>query len=511
MKNKLKILESKPHFGIFKLFNNKTVFSVSLCVVFLLCWNTNNAQSAHNITNKKPNVMVILLDDLGYADVGFHKLPASSQVFTPNIDKLATSGITFTNGYVAFSTCGPSRASLLTGRSSSRFGVEENGTSGPPVSEIIVPKIISDQGYRTGAFGKWHLGEADGMLPKDRGFDYYWGDIGYKKDLLMRRIPQPPVWSSNPKPYNETYISDAYTDEVVAFIERNKEQPFFVYLAHNVPHSPFQTTRSLLERIVAERPEWAPVYERMKLEKDKWKGDKYNFGRFKGLDLDQDILRLTYISMILSADDSVGKIVEILEKHNLRDNTLIFFLSDNGAALSRPNDLGGVNLPLRSGKGSVYDGGVRVPFVMSWPGTLKQGEKSDLMVSSMDIFSTTIALAGGSIPKDRVIDGINLMPYLTNEKSGQPHEALFFRRKGRDFWAIRSGNYKWVYNKSKKSKFKDIEPDGGGLYQVGTDWTEVNDLSNASPKIRKNLSEMFLQLTKDLPEPLPQIGNNSEE
>jgi arylsulfatase A-like enzyme len=488
----------------FKLYAKRTTLLINLCaLLLLLSCNKTIAQSTFNQTHEKPNVIVIILDDQGYADVGFQQLPASSQVLTPNLDKLSESGISFTNAYVASSTCAPSRASLLTGRSSSRFGVEENGTSGPPVTEIIIPKLINNLGYRTGAFGKWHLGTAEGMLPKDRGFDYYWGDIGYEKDLLMRKISQPPCWASNPKSYNETYISDAYTDELVAFIERNKEQPFFAYLAHNVPHSPFQTTRDLLERIVAERPEWTPVYERMKLETHKWKGDKYNFGKFKGLDLDQEILRLTYISMLLSADDSVGKIVETLEKYHLRENTLIFYLSDNGAALARPNDLGGVNLPLRSGKGSVYDGGVRVPFVMSWPGTLKQGAKSEMMISSLDIFSTTVELAGGTVPIDRVIDGVNLIPYLTGTKDGEPHKALFFRRKDRGFWAIRSGDYKWVYSKSKKANAR--EPKEGGLYQVGVDWTEVNDLSADSPEKRKNLAKMFEQLTKDLPEPLPQI------
>ena len=489
----------------FKLTVKNTSLLINLCaLLLLLSCDKNFAQISFNPAHKKPNIIVIILDDQGYADVGFQQLPASSQVLTPNINKLSESGITFTNAYVSSSTCGPSRASLLTGRSSSRFGVEENGTMGPPVSEIIIPRAINNLGYKTAAIGKWHLGEEiQGMLPKDRGFDYYWGDIGYNKDYLMNRIPQPPVWASSPRSANEAYLPNAYTDEAVAFIERSKEQPFFLYLAHNAPHSPFRTTRELLERVVAERPEWEPVYDRMNLETNKWKGDKYDFGKFKGTDLDQEIIRLTYISMLLSADDSVGKIVETLEKNNLRENTLIFYLSDNGAALARPNDLGGVNLPLRSGKGSVYDGGVRVPFVMSWPGTLKDGIKSDMMISSLDIFSTTVELARGTVPNDRVIDGVNLIPYLTGTKDGEPHKALFFRRKDRGFWAIRSGDYKWVFSKSKKANAR--EPKEGGLYEVGVDWTEANDLSADSPEIRKNLTKMFEQLTKDLPEPLPQI------
>jgi arylsulfatase A-like enzyme len=473
------------------------------CLIILLGgWSLTNAQASK--CQEKPNVIVILTDDQGYADVGFQRFPASMEVITPSLDELAKTGMIFQNGYVASATCGPSRASLLTGRSSSRFGVEDNNTwpdrnTGPPPHEIIVPAIISDFGYVSAAFGKWHLGELEGMTPKDRGFDYYWGGRGGSGDYFFRRNPQPPCWGAG-KSSDEAYMTDATTDEAIAFIERNHDKPFFAYIAYNAPHSPFETKRYLVERVVEARPQFADAYERMKKETDKWEGENYDFGRFKGLDLDMEILRLVYISMLLRVDDGVGEIIETLEEFDLRTNTLIFYLSDNGAALSRPNDLGGVNLPLRSGKGSVYDGGVRVPFVMNWPGTIEPSWNADMVVSSMDIFTTAVELAGGQIPNDRIIDGVNLIPYIAGEKKGQPHEYLFFRRKVRDFWSIRKGDMKWVYNENDKS----AEPEGGGLYNIQLNVSEYIDLSSKFPEQKEELKELFYKVTKDFPEPLDQ-------
>lgn len=451
-------------------------------------------------TANKPNVIVIFTDDHGYADVGFHDFPASREVITPNIDKLASQGIIFSNGYVASSTCGPSRASLLTGRSSSRFAMEDNlnlpgGETGPPMDEILIPVVIGNHGYVSGAFGKWHLGEIEGLTPIDRGFDYYWGGSGGSGDYLFRRgNPHPPCWDP-PRSDQEAYMTDAITDEAVAFIERHHQQAFFAYIAHNAPHSPFETNKTLLERVVKERPQFAGAYQRMLKESNKWDGNNYAFGRFKGLDLDMEILRLIYISMLLSVDDGVGKVMETLERYELTDNTLIYFLSDNGAALARPNDLGGVNLPLRSGKGSVYDGGVRVPFVMTWPAVLKPGHNDTLIVSAMDIFSTTIELAGGTLPNDRIIDGVNIIPYLTGEKTGQAHDYLFFRRKDRNIWSIRQGDYKWV--KGRPSE----EAEGGGVYHIQKDIAESNDLSETEAGTRNELRLLFERVTEGFPDP----------
>lgn len=464
---------------------------------------------------EKPNVVVIICDDLGYADLGFQGFEASRDVLTPNIDQLAKTGIFFQNAYVASSTCGPSRSSLLTGRSSSRFGVEENGTwpdanSGPPTSEILIPKIISKAGYRSAAFGKWHLGELEGMFPIDRGFDYYYGDIGANKDYFMNKLPMPPCWENGGVPEYGPYLTDAITDECIAFIDRHKEQPFFTYVAYNAPHSPFRTKEPLVKRIVDHQPRFKAAYEEMKQKKSKGFPD-YDFGPYKGTDKNQEVIRLVYASMLLAVDDGVGKILDKLEKENLRQNTLIFFLSDNGAALARPNDLGGVNLPLRSGKGSVYDGGVRVPFIMNWPGVLKPAINQHSLVSSMDIFSTTVALAGKEVPKDRVIDGVNLIPHLVEESKDSPRETLYFRRKGRGFAAIRHKDYKMVMCSLPKNKSKNTEPNGAGLYQIQTEIEELKDRSTQFPEIGSQLKAMYEQWAKQLPEPLPQYGKADEK
>jgi len=463
----------------------------------------------------QPNVIVVLTDDQGYADAGFQGFPASKDVLTPNLDRLAASGTVFHNGYVAFSTCGPSRASLLTGRSASRFGIEENDIP-VPTSEISIARALEPLGYATGAFGKWHLGEGKGETPTGRGFDYYWGDIPAPKDYFMKRLVDPPCWkdgSEGPRGYGR-YVTDAYTDEAVQFIKRNKDKPFFAYVAYNAPHSPFRVYEDLVKRVVDARPKWKPVYERMK---SQGKFPAYDFGPFKGADKDEEILRLCYLGMLLAADDGVGKILQTLENEGLRDKTLIFYMSDNGAALSRPNDLGGVNLPLRSGKGSVYDGGCRVPYVMSWPGTIPAGKTSELMVSSMDIFSTAVELAGGTVPSDRIIDGVNLIPYITGVQTGPAHEYLFFRRKGRNAWSIRSGDYKWVWNPAKR-KSRDIgdpflgpesNPEGG-FYDIQNHLSEDVDLSSQFPERKEELISLYKTLAGDLPEPRIVNGGTNE-
>ncbi len=398
----------------------------------------------------RPNVIVILTDDQGYADAGFQGFPTSRQVLTPNIDRLAREGITFRNGYVAFSTCGPSRHSLLTGRSASRYGIEENGFYAP-ASEIIIPRAIKESGYATAMFGKWHLGPDDDrtgeLSPTGRGFDTAY--LTSSQDFFMKKTPHPKSWKSGGMRDYGPYVTDAITDEAIAFIQQNKTKPFFAYIAHHAPHSPFCSKEPLMRRIVQHAPEYKAAFERMKTHtsakgrKASYHAPDFDFGNFKGTDLDQELLRLTYLSMLLAVDDGVGRILDTLKQEGLRENTLIFYLSDNGGALARPNDLGGVNLPLRGGKGGIFDGGVRVPFVMSWPGTLPQGvTNTKFVVSSMDIFSTTVELSGSKLPADRVIDGVNLLPYLTGKKNGNPHEVLFFRRQGDGNFAIRSGDHK---------------------------------------------------------------------
>lgn len=486
-----------------------------LSAVVIHAFLANNLIYADSENSKQPNIIVILTDDQGYADAGFQEFPASRQALTPNIDRLAREGIAFRNGYVAFSTCGPSRHSLLTGRSASRYGIEENGFYAPP-SEIIIPRAIKESGYATAMFGKWHLGPDDDqtseLSPTGRGFDYAYPTS--KQDFFMKRTPHPESWKRGGMREYGPYVTDAITDEATAFIRKNKSTPFFAYIAHHAPHSPFCSKELLMRRIAEHAPEYKAAYERMKTHtsakgrKAYYNAPNFDFGNFKGTDLDQELLRLTYLSMLLAVDDGVGQILETLEAEGLRDNTLIFFLSDNGGALSRPNDLGGVNLPLRGGKGGIFDGGVRVPFVMSWPGMLPQGVlNTSLVVSSMDIFSTTVELAGCKVPADREIDGVNLIPFLTGEKLGKPHEFLFFRRLGDGNFAIRSGDYKlaFVTNAQKavrKGEDPKLYPQGGGLYDVQNDLTETKDLSEAMSERKLTMRNLYEDSVQGFPVPL---------
>ncbi|EMI43779.1 sulfatase [Rhodopirellula sp. SWK7] len=473
-----------------------TMKKTNYCI-FLLCASAaiSHTQAA------KPNVIVLLADDLGYADVGFQNYPASADVHTPNIDKLAKSGIIFKNGYVPVATCGPSRGSLLTGRNSARWGQEDNGNlpsnSGPPEREILIPRALPND-YVTAMFGKWHIGKRKGnkvdLSPKGRGFDEAW-------DCPASYFSSPECIAAAYK--NSTVPEEPYYDPAIGnlaadFIARNIDKPFFLYAGFKAPHSPFETWESYLRRVVEARPQWQEVFERLKKRPDYQ--NKYTFEKIT-LETDKEILRLVYLAMILGMDDAIGHIVQTLEEHDLRENTLIFFLSDNGGSLSggashpnRPIDLGSINKPLRSGKGTVLDGGVRVPFVMSWPGVLPSNTLDDTtVVSSMDIFTTTVNLAGAQVPGDRIIDGVNLMPYLKGDKTGQPHSHLLFRRTDRDAYAIRSGNFKYTFDKRRK-----IDE----LYDIQNNLGEDEGLSAQNPEKFESMKELYRKEAASIPDPV---------
>ncbi|WP_298238966.1 sulfatase-like hydrolase/transferase [uncultured Algibacter sp.] len=505
---------------------------------------------------ENPNVVVILTDDQGYADFGFHddtEFPASADVLTPNLDALATGGIYFRNGYAANATCGPSRASLLTGRSCSRFGMEgndnwANGDTGPLDTEIFLPKLLENTAYVSGAIGKWHLGTASNDLrPIGRGFNYYWGNdeyttepegtaLGYYKDYRMQRagLELPPCWVSQggaPAEFDipdyGKYLTDAVTDEARSFIKRNKNNPFFAYVAYHAPHSPFQVKEATIQRIVAHKPSLQTVYDRLLTYTDMWSGTGgerlFDHKEYRKNEIEAagktvaevednltEELRLLYLAMLLKVDDGVGDIMQTLEDENLLDNTLIIYLSDNGGALERPVDFGCVNLPLRDGKGSIYDGGNRVPFVMNWKNVLPAGQESDLMVSAMDIFTTTAELAGVDLPSDRVIDGVNLIPYLIGDKQGEvAHEYLFFRRTNDNIYAIRTGDEKLVRNINEQSGKNRVHTIGGDLYDIQNDITELNPITDTSRK--DELQTLYDTYVKDLPPPVTFDESSSSE
>lgn len=389
-----------------------------------------------------PNFVVILADDLGYADVGFQGL---RDFATPNIDRLAARGVRFTNAYVSHPYCSPSRAGLLTGRYQHRFGHVHNpkfrAGEGLPLSETLLPQALADAGYVSGIVGKWHLGDAPRFHPLERGFDEFFGLLGGGHDYFKsagadaREYLIPLEAHGEPIPV-EGYLTEQLTRAALDFVRRHAEQPFFLYLAYNAPHGPLQAPPELLDRVSS-------------------------IG---------DPRRQTYAAMVTSLDDGVGEVLALLEELGISDGTMVFFLSDNGGPTpANASD----NAPLRATKGTVYEGGVRVPFVLAWPGRLPAGSTYDAPVSALDIFPTAVATAGIEAPTS--LDGVNLVPYLLDAEGGPPHEQLFWHSDEGGQFATRIAEHKLV-------RVLDRDPE---LYAIGEDISESNPVSEDDGLIRE--------------------------
>lgn len=416
----------------------------------------------------KPNVIVLVADDLGYADVGFH---GSKDVPTPHLDALARSGIVCTSGYVSHPFCSPTRAGLLTGRYQQRFGHEnnpkwlpDNRRVGLPLTEVTLADAMRQAGYRTGAVGKWHLGAHPVFHPNRRGFDDYFGLLGgghqYFDHNLFRTNPRKAgqeYWIPlvrNDRPVEEAdYLTDALGREAVAFVERHRRTPFFLYLAFNAPHTPLQVPPKFLDRVKAIEDE-----------------------------------KRTYAAMIAALDDAVGRLLARLRQHGLDRNTLVVFLSDNGGptAVTRAS-----NAPFRGAKGQLYEGGVRVPFVVSWPARLKPG-RFDHPVSSLDLFPTAVAAAGGETPKGARLDGVDLLPHLSGRaKPSLADRTLYWRTGGGQSLAIRRGTMKLVRIGKKAVELYDLAADPG----------EATDLAARRPEVVTALTRSLDTWNATLVEP----------
>lgn len=384
----------------------------------------------------KPNIVLIVGDDLGYADLGSY---GGKDVPTPHLDSIARNGVRFTDGYVSCPYCSPTRAGLMTGRYQTHFGHEFNPgpaeqaveNFGLPLTETAMPKRLKDLGYKTGMFGKWHLGYKPAYHPQQRGFDEYFGFLGGAHSYIDAEAdPANPIFRGTAKVPQVDYTTDQFAAEAAEFIERNKANPFFVYLPFNAVHTPLQARK------------------------------KYE-DRFEGKI--SDPRRKTYAAMLSAMDDGVGLILKALEKHKLTGKTLVVFHSDNGgptAANTSKND------PLRGFKAQVYEGGIRVPFLMQWPGRIPKGKVYGDPVIALDLLPTFVAAAGGVAGADWKLDGVNLLPYVSGKEKGVPHGQLYWRF-GRQ-WAMREGDWKLMSM-------------GGApaLYNLKTDIGEANDLSHA--------------------------------
>lgn len=402
----------------------------------------------------KPNVIVIIADDLGYNDVGFQ---GSKEIPTPNLDKLAAQSLRCTNGYVSHPFCSPTRAGIMTGRYQHRFGHENNPawlpestTAGLSLNETTFPSLMQKAGYTTGAVGKWHLGAHPQFHPNKRGFDEYFGALGGghqyfpgDKGGVEYTIPLNRNGLDAPQ---TKYLAEQFGDEAASFVERHAgDKPWMLYLAFNAPHTPLQAPKEWLEKL-------AHI---------------------------ADEKRRTYAAMVCALDAAVGGVLSKLDATKQRENTLVYFVSDNGG----PNLAGksGTNFtdnsPLRGAKGQVYEGGMRVPFLVSWPAKIKPGTY-DQPVIALDFLPTALAAAGAADLTPKNLDGVNLLPFLSGEKSGAPHELLFWRMNGPGGNnAVRRGSMKLVRNGK-------TEPE---LYDLAADVGESKNLAAEKPKVVKEL------------------------
>ncbi len=422
---------------------------VSTVLVTALCLGT-----AVTVTSASDhaNVVVIVSDDQGYADISCY--PHADDVSTPNLDRIADDGVRLTNGYASCPVCAPTRAGLLTGRYQQRFGfyTAADSRAGLPRSETTLADILQQSGYATGVFGKWHLGYAPQFRPLRRGFDTFYGFLGHGGHDYFDLSLADDVRSiyRDAKPISdEGYLTRNITREAVAFIKANRERPFFAYVPYNAVHNPLQAPDNYIRRYPSQDPK-----------------------------------RSTYLAMLAILDEGVGDILDVLDELDLSERTLVIFLSDNGGA----RGTSAVNGALRDYKHSVYEGGVRVPFLLRWPGRIEAGSVSHEPVISIDVFSTVLSAAG--IEPPRAVDSRDILSALDSGVEGPLHEALFWNWMDKDSdvgWAVRKGRWKLVANKG--------EPE---LYDLQADLSESRDLATAEPDRVQELLATYQQWQADL-------------
>lgn len=459
-----------------------------------------------------PNVIVIVADDLGFNDLTVDGGGvAGGAVPTPRIDSIARDGVQFTSAYAGNATCAPSRAALMTGRYPTRFGFEftpapvqvakliggheipgsayksiyhaerEAGlpdyrAQGLPASELSIARLLKNAGYRTLHLGKWHLGEAPQFQPNAHGFDESLHMLAgggmflpeNDPNVVNAKIALDPIdkfiWAAHPwgLGFNggpsfapPKYVTDYLTDEAIRGIEANRHRPFFMYLAYNAPHTPLQATKE--------------DYDALPQIKD-------------------HTLRV-YAAMIRSLDRNVGRVLDALKANGLDDNTLVVFISDNGGThyIGLPD----INKPYRGWKATFFEGGVHVPFFIRWPGKIAAGTRYPAPVSHFDIFATTLAAAGVPLPTDRKIDGVDLLPYVIGQKTGRPHDALFWRAGS--YLAVRSGDWKLQVTE---------RPAKDWLFDLASDPAEKSNVAAANPQKVAELKQRLEQFQREQAKPL---------
>lgn len=435
----------------------------------------------------RPNILLIVADDLGYRDVGFQ---GARDIPTPHLDRLAASGLRCTDGYVSYPVCSPSRAGLLTGRYQQRFGYEFNpkwdataATHGLPLTESTIADSLRLAGYTTGAIGKWHLGAHPQFHPNRRGFDEFFGFLGGGHRYFPDTVVEVEIGAGKkgttggdteqaaPLLRNTTAVPEVgelttrLGEEAAASVTRHARdlRPWFLYLAFNAPHTPLQARADQLARFAAITDE----------------------------------RRRTYAAMVATVDEAVGRILDALDTTGQRERTLIFFLSDNGGPMTKRNANASVNSPLRGQKGDVFEGGIRVPFLVSWPARLPAGRTYSHPVISLDILPT--ALAAAATPRATTLpplDGVDLLPFLSGKNSGPPHARLHWRMDGGEAFAVREGRWKWLRTYRNAPQ----------LYDLAADLGESQDLAATHPAIAARLAAASEEWNRGLI--APAFGNN---
>ncbi len=421
--------------------------------------------------NKKPNILFIVGDDMGYADVGFQ---GCKDIPTPNLDALAKSGVHFTSGYVSAPYCSPTRAGLLTGRYQQKFGHEFNPThsgTGLPLTEITIADRLKKVGYTTGLVGKWHLGNIPAMVPQKRGFDDFFGFLGgahnYFKWEGMLRGAEPVT--------GDEYFTDAFGREACSYIERNKDKPWFLYLAFNAVHTPMNATDERL-------------------------------AKFANI---ADKARRTYAAMMFAMDENIGRIRKKLAETGQEENTFIIFISDNGGPnMPGVSVNGSINNPLRGSKRTTLEGGIRVPFVVSWKNHVKPGVFENPVIQ-LDLTRTALEITGADTKNT---DGVNLLPFLSGEKKTAPHDALYWRFG--EQMAIRMGDFKLVrYDSNVDTRTgKRNQPIAGPkLYNLASDIGETKDLFASMSDKAKELQSKWDKWDATLMKPLWGVGKSDSD
>ena len=436
------------------------ITATAVLIVSLLIEGTDLAQESNEAGGgRPPNIVLFLADDLGYADVGCY---GSKTIPTPHIDALARSGVRFTNAYVTAGTCSPSRAALVSGRYQQGLGFEfntgpraitESQGRGLDPAATTFADVLHEAGYSTGVVGKWHLGTRDKFHPLQRGFDEFFGFLAgahsyvkrTRKPTAKERRLEGGGGSSGrilrgKTPVDEKeYLTDAFAREAVSFIRRHREKPFLLYLPFNAVHTPIQAT-----------PKYVRRFENVSNQKQR-----------------------IYNAMVSALDDAVGSVMTALREERLDKNTLVIFLNDNGGTIYAQVQSNG---PLRLGKLFLFEGGVRVPMIVRWPGVTKENTVHDDIVSALDIFPTLCAAAGITPPEKLALDGVDLAPYLKGEKRGPTHEYFFWRNGPnkavrKDHWKmVKAGKHTWLFDLSK-------------------DIGETKNLTHEEPKIVEDLEK----------------------